>query len=165
MDGQFQKAGFDPALVHEVHGSIHHLQCTAPCSEEIWECREEVPVDRATMRAERLPGLPELPAGGPSQHPHVRRRGLAARPVERSRGGGSRPSSRSTGRRGSRSWSWAPGTAVATIRSITERLGRTPGSTVIRVNPREADIRAPHLGIAAGALEAIRGIDRALRAG
>ncbi len=57
------------------------------------------------------------------------------------------------------------GTAVATIRWITERLGRTPGATVIRVNPREADIRAPHLSVAAGALEAIRGIDRAIRSG
>jgi hypothetical protein len=57
------------------------------------------------------------------------------------------------------------GTAVATIRFLAERLGRTAGSTVIRVNPREADIRAPHLGIPAGALEAIRGIDRALHEG
>jgi hypothetical protein len=54
------------------------------------------------------------------------------------------------------------GTAVATIRYLSERLGRRPGATVIRVNPREADIRAPHLSIAARALEAIRGIDRAL---
>jgi hypothetical protein len=57
------------------------------------------------------------------------------------------------------------GTAVATIRWITERLARTPGSTLIRVNPREADIRAPHVSIAAGALEAIRGIDRAIHTG
>ena len=57
------------------------------------------------------------------------------------------------------------GTAVATIRHLSERLGRRPGATVIRVNPREADIRAPHLSIAAGALEAIRGIDRAIHEG
>ncbi len=35
---------------------------------------------------------------------------------------------------------------------------------MIRVNPREADTRAPHLGITAGALEAIRRIDHSLRA-
>jgi len=28
VDGQFQKAGFDPERIAEVHGSIHHLQCT-----------------------------------------------------------------------------------------------------------------------------------------
>ena len=27
VDGQFQKAGFDPQRIHECHGSIHHLQC------------------------------------------------------------------------------------------------------------------------------------------
>ena len=32
VDGQFQKAGFDPRLVYECHGSIHHLQCLEPCS-------------------------------------------------------------------------------------------------------------------------------------
>src|SRR5512146_1313140 len=32
VDGQFQKAGFPPDSVLEVHGSIHHLQCTGPRS-------------------------------------------------------------------------------------------------------------------------------------
>jgi hypothetical protein len=50
---------------------------------------------------------------------------------------------------------------VPTIRHLTETLGRG-GSTVVRVNPREADIGAPHLSIEAGALEALDGIDRAL---
>ena len=45
VDGQFQKAGFDPARIVEVHGSIHHLQCTEPCGIDIWDAREEVEVD------------------------------------------------------------------------------------------------------------------------
>ena len=57
------------------------------------------------------------------------------------------------------------GTAIATIRHAIERLGRLPGTRVVRVNPREAEIRAPHLLPRGGALEALRGIDRALRAG
>jgi hypothetical protein len=44
-------------------------------------------------------------------------------------------------------------------------MARLPGSRVIRVNPREADIRPPHLGLPVGALEALSGIDRALREG
>ena len=36
VDGQFQLAGFDPAHIHECHGSIHHLQCLEPCCEAIW---------------------------------------------------------------------------------------------------------------------------------
>jgi NAD-dependent SIR2 family protein deacetylase len=164
VDGHLQRAGFDAALVHEVHGSIHHLQCTVPCCEEIWECREEVPVDGATMRAERLPGCRNcrrvarpniLMFGDGSWLPG--RSSAQARRLEAflSEHGEERLAVIELG----------AGTAVATIRWATERLGRTHGSTVIRVNPREADIRPPHLSIAAGALEAIRAIDRALRAG
>ena len=36
VDGQFQKAGFDESRIAECHGSIHHLQCTIPCSASIW---------------------------------------------------------------------------------------------------------------------------------
>ena len=36
VDGHFQKSGFDHALIVECHGSIHHLQCTLPCSGAIW---------------------------------------------------------------------------------------------------------------------------------
>ena len=31
VDGQFQKAGFAQDKIYEVHGSIHHLQCTKNC--------------------------------------------------------------------------------------------------------------------------------------
>jgi NAD-dependent SIR2 family protein deacetylase len=53
------------------------------------------------------------------------------------------------------------GTAIPTIRWTSEQLGRG-GARVVRVNPREPEIPAPHLSIAAGALEALSGIDRAL---
>jgi NAD-dependent SIR2 family protein deacetylase len=48
VDGQFQKAGFDAARIVECHGSIHFLQCTAPCSRDIWpsdDVRLEIDVD------------------------------------------------------------------------------------------------------------------------
>jgi hypothetical protein len=54
------------------------------------------------------------------------------------------------------------GTAVPTIRYLSERLGSAPGTLVARINPREADIRTPHLGIPSGALAALRAIDAAL---
>ena len=110
--------------------------------------------------------LPSLPARGPPQHPHVRRRGLAARPVAPSQGAALRGLPRRA-RRGAGSWCWrlGAGTAVATIRCLSERLGRLPGATVIRVNPREADIRPRTWRLPVGALEALRAIDRALRSG
>jgi NAD-dependent SIR2 family protein deacetylase len=121
-----------------------------------------VPVDLATMRALHLPAC--------------RHCGRVARPNILMFGDGAWLPGRSSaqGRKFERFLSehgegelavveLGAGTAVATIRWITERLARTPGSTLIRVNPREADVRHPHLGIPAGALEAIRAIDRALR--
>jgi NAD-dependent SIR2 family protein deacetylase len=164
VDGQFQKAGWDPERVHEVHGSIHHLQCTVPCSDDVWACREEVPVDLATMRAGRIPSCR-----------HCRR---VARPNILMFGDGAWIPDRSAGQ-GRRFQDFldehgaervvvleiGAGTAVATIRFFSERLGRLPGSRIVRVNPREADVRPPHLGLPEGALEALQGIDRALRAG
>jgi NAD-dependent SIR2 family protein deacetylase len=35
VDGQFQKAGFNPRRVVEAHGSIHHLQCQNGCLGDI----------------------------------------------------------------------------------------------------------------------------------
>ena len=164
VDGQFQKAGLEGERVVEVHGSIHHLQCTAPCSEEIWECREEVPVDAATMRAQRLPACPNC---GRVARPNILMFGDGAWLPGRSSAQGRRLEAflEDHGEGRLAVLELGAGTAVATIRHLSERLGRRPGATVIRVNPREADIRAPHLGIAAGALDAIRAIDRVLHAG
>ncbi|HJV28851.1 MAG TPA: Sir2 family NAD-dependent protein deacetylase [Aromatoleum sp.] len=36
VDGQFQKAGFDPLRILECHGPIHHLQCMTGCTNAIW---------------------------------------------------------------------------------------------------------------------------------
>lgn len=43
VDGQFQKAGFDPDRVWECHGSIHYLQCQEVCREEIWPAANFTP--------------------------------------------------------------------------------------------------------------------------
>ena len=164
VDGQFQKAGFDGARIHEVHGSIHHLQCTVPCGEEIWPCDEDVPVDVGTMRALHLPGCRSCRRVA---RPNILMFGDGAWLPGRSSAQARRFEAflEEHGEEGLAVLEIGAGTAVATIRWITERLGRTPGTTVIRVNPREADIRAPHLAIPGGALESLQGIDRALRAG
>src|SRR5262249_20932694 len=40
VDGQFQKAGFSEDRVIECHGSIHFLQCTRGCGQDIWAADE-----------------------------------------------------------------------------------------------------------------------------
>jgi len=161
VDGQFQAAGFDDGAICEVHGSIHWLQCTAPCATVIWENNETIPVDQTTMRALHIP--------------RCIRCGAVARPNILMFG----------------DWSWIPdrtdlqerrfgnfmeahrdvpvaviemgaGTAIPTIRRTSERLGRRRGVTVIRINPREEEIESPHISLPCGALDALIGIDAAL---
>src|SRR5205807_506106 len=53
VDGQFQRAGFDPETVVECHGSIHSMQCLADCGVPPFPAEGyEVRVDAETMRAD-----------------------------------------------------------------------------------------------------------------
>ncbi len=161
VDGQFQKAGFDPDRIEEVHGSIHHLQCATPCGDAIWENGEEVPVDLETMRARRIPRCPRC--GGVSR-PNILMFGDWGWVADRAQGQG----------QAFRSWlaglgdaplvavELGAGTAIPTIRNLTERLGDLPGATAVRINPREPAIDGPHLSLAAGALDGLVAIDAAL---
>lgn len=157
VDGQFQKAGFPEDRVVEVHGSIHHLQCTTPCSDAIWTNGERFDIDLETMRSRQVPRCPSCRA--------------VARPNILMFGDWSWLDGRTAAQRerfeefleevrGRRLFvvELGAGTAVPTIRHTTEALGRGD-ACVVRVNPREPDIAAPHLSIVAGALEALDGID------
>jgi hypothetical protein len=57
VDGQFQRAGFHDEQLVECHGSIHHLQCSRPCSEDIWPAdavQPAVDTENCLMRPPRL---------------------------------------------------------------------------------------------------------------
>jgi NAD-dependent SIR2 family protein deacetylase len=163
VDGQFQKAGFASENILEVHGSIHHLQCTKPCSPAIWENNETIPVDFATMRARHIP--------------KCIRCGAAARPNILMFGDWSFVSDRTA--RQERNFDefltdhrdvplvvieMGAGTAIPTIRHTSEQLGRSYGARIVRINPREGQIAPPHISLACGALEGLRGIAAALGA-
>ncbi len=157
VDGQFQKAGFSEDRIVECHGSIHHLQCTAGCSPEIWPAEGvTVAVDESTFRAR--PPLPACPSCGALARPNVLMFG---------------------------DWQWLPhrtaaqerrfeawleraagprlvivelgaGTAVPTVRMTAERLARDSGGTLLRINPREPHGPPGTLSIPLPALEALR---------
>ena len=56
VDGQFQKAGFDSDKIYEVHGSIHHLQCSGQCRDKIWNANKEyIEVDMDKFEAINIP--------------------------------------------------------------------------------------------------------------
>lgn len=70
MDGQFSVAGFDEQAVEECHGSIHHLQCTRPCSPHIWSADGFVPEVDAE-RCELLNPPPTCPRCGALARPNI----------------------------------------------------------------------------------------------
>jgi NAD-dependent SIR2 family protein deacetylase len=163
VDGQFQKAGFDAAAVSEVHGSIHHLQCTTPCSDLIWPNRERLHVDEATMRADRAPSCPRC---GAVSRPNILMFGDWAWVADRSHAQQNRFEAfvAGLGPRRLLVVELGAGTAIPTIRFTSERLGGRDGTTVLRINPGEAHIDPPHVSLAAGALAGLRAVDQALRA-
>ncbi len=164
VDGQFQGGGFSEDRILECHGSLSHLQCTTPCTSEIWSADGlEVRVDESSFRA--VSELPQCPECGSLARPNVlmfsdwhwipRRTSAQERRFD--------------------SWldevvdaktvvvELGAGSAVPTVRLTSERAAARLGATLVRVNPREP--LAPHgqIGIPLGALESLEAIDRNLR--
>ena len=157
VDGQFQRAGFADDRIVECHGSIHHLQCSGPCTDAIWAADAVEPrVDPATclMRAP----LPACPRCGRLARPNVPMFGRAA-------SGDGRWVDARTEAQHARFDAWCrrptnlvaieigAGTDVPSVRRMGEVLRRP----LVRINPR-----APHVapgrgvGIAGGALDTLR---------
>jgi NAD-dependent SIR2 family protein deacetylase len=160
VDGQFQKAGFAEERTLEVHGSIHWLQCQSPCNASIWENDEVIRIDEATMRA-RQP-LPSCPECGEVSRPNILMFGDRAWLPDRTRiqeHAFERFIASHSNRRIA-VIEMGAGSAIPTIRATSERLGwQLEQATVIRINPREPEIREPHISLACGALEGLQKID------
>ena len=159
VDGQFQKAGFDEARVLEVHGSIHHMQCTVPCCDKIWKNTEDIEIDFDRMRALHVPECIECARAA---RPNIlmfgdygwisTRTGIQERNFQDFLHDAQRGTTAVV--------EMGAGTSVPTIRYMSERLGRTMNGGVIRINPREPQIGgADNVSISAGALEALENID------
>ncbi len=161
VDGQFQKAGFASDRILEVHGSIHHLQCTKPCCMAIWDNGEEIAVDLETMRARSLPLCLHC---GATARPNVLMFGDYAWIARRSTRQQEHFDAFLAEHRDAplAVVEMGAGSAIPTIRLLGERLGRAHGAKVIRINPREAQISAPHISLPCGALEGLEGIDALL---
>ncbi|OAA25751.1 NAD-dependent protein deacetylase, SIR2 family [Frankia sp. EI5c] len=168
VDGQFQRAGIGE--VAEVHGSIHHLQCTLPCTPDVWPADGvEVAVDPDTMRA--LEPLPRCPRCGALARPNILMFGDWNWVGDRSERAVRACNSWLDGLIGAGAGGGAgrrlavleigAGTAVPTVRRMAESAA---GGRLIRVNPREAGIRAgAGVALGAGALATLAELDARLR--
>jgi len=161
VDGQFQKAGYDGDRVLEVHGSIHHLQCLGPCCRTIWENDEQIPIDMTTMRAKKIPHCPFC---RDVSRPNILMFGDWSWISDRTDAQRLKFREFLNENRGQRMVviEMGAGRAIPTIRYTSEELGEAPDTAVIRINPREPEIDAPHISLPCGALEGLQRIDALL---
>jgi len=165
VDGHFQRAGFDPDRIVEIHGSIEWLQCTNDCTVEPFAVdpeRHRVVIDETTMRA-REP-LPACPSCGALARPNILMFGdrqwnelRTAMQEERLQNwlrslGGARLAIVECG----------AGMAIPTVRLFCEDIAAAREATLIRINPREPEVPHGHLSFAGGALETLAAIDSCL---
>ncbi|MBR7963415.1 NAD-dependent protein deacetylase [Burkholderia vietnamiensis] len=161
VDGQFQAAGFGPARIVEIHGSIHAMQCLRPCSDDTWDAAPFTPdVDAAACRL--LGELPRCARCGGLARPNILMFGDRGWLGERY----------DAQQRALDAWlaqagrvtvvEIGAGTAIPTVRLLSERLG----ADVIRINAREAHARRPDvIGLKGGALATFAALEHAWHGG
>jgi len=161
VDGQFQKAGFSDNKILEVHGSIHHLQCTIPCNHDIWPNQAEYIIDERTMRAAATPRCPHC---NNVSRPNILMFGDYAWLHQRTADQENNFDSylKKNSQNSMVVIEIGAGTAIPTIRNLSEQLGRRQRTRVLRINPREPQINAPHLSFSSGAVSTLRQIDNSL---
>lgn len=159
VDHHFQTAGFAEEQVCEVHGSLEWNQCLAACGAGIFPAESAaVDVDDATFRAR--PPWPSCPRCGGLARPNVLMFGdgdwLPDRTIAQE----------------SRLQSWlqdvgrvvivecGAGSAVPTVRRFCEAVaGWKPRATLVRINLREPEAPAGHIGLPLGAQDALEQLD------
>jgi NAD-dependent SIR2 family protein deacetylase len=161
VDGQFQKAGFTEDRIVEYHGSIHHLQCAQPCGPHLWSAQGmQVAIDEPAFIAKKP--LPVCPGCGGLARPNVLMFGDGRWIADRTEAQMERMDAWVTSviHRKARLViiEVGAGTALPSVRSLSERIARNTGGTLIRINPREAEVPDGQLSLPLGALAGIRAI-------
>jgi len=162
VDGQFQKAGFDPDRIVECHGSIHHLQCTAGCQsiDPADGLKPRIDVESGEWQGD----LPICPRCGHLARPNILMFQDSGWLGER------------THRQRERYRSWletvgqplvieiGAGTHIPTVRLESEYRSRS--GRLIRINTREPGVSTPRqIALNQGAAAALEAIGRCLDAG
>lgn len=162
VDGQFQRAGFPESNIQEFHGSIHWLQCTRPCTDDVWPADAPSPV----VDEKECQWLSELPK--------CRHCGALARPSILMFGDCDWLERRAASQQ-SRMGAWlrharrpvvvelGAGSYIASVRHFSEQVIHGHGGRLVRINPRESNVPTRlDVGLAVGAMEGLMAIDTAL---
>ena len=161
VDGHFQKADFSDKSIYEVHGSIHHFQCSKPCTYNIWDASEiKIDVDLELFEAQEP--LPHCPTCGAIARPNILMFGdwnwL-----------GDRSSAQSD-----KYHNWlndlqaanaklviielGAGRAVPTVRMESQKTFRRNNTEFIRINPRDYEVPEGGISIPLGSKEGLERI-------
>ncbi len=168
VDGQFQRAGFDEAEVVECHGAIDFVQCSRGCGVGVLRYRGEAPeVDPQSFRA-RGP-LPRCARCGALLRPNVLMFGDFEWEGARTEAQEKRLAAwlGELHRAGARLvvLECGAGSAIPTVRLRGERLLRSVGASLVRINPREPEVPPGQIGLALGAREALERLEALWPAG
>lgn len=146
VDGHFQKAGYDPSLIHEIHGDLQHTQCINACKRSLH------PMPTFEREIESLDEIPKCPTCNHVLRPHVllfSDSWFLWQNVDR---GLDRYNTWAIKKLNIIGIEIGAGTVVPSIRYFGEE--RT--SALIRINLHESDVtRSQDLAIAAGAVDGI----------
>ena len=161
VDGQFQKAGFDPDLIQECHGSIHHLQCNGPCNTDIWSADSvKIKVDENIFKA--LDPLPQCKQCQALARPNILMFGdwnwLSYRTENQQDKMNEWLGNIRQNNLNLATIEIGAGEAVATVRYTSENIIRNYDGKLIRINPRDYHVPQGHVAIPLGAQEGIEGI-------
>ncbi|MCE2917037.1 MAG: NAD-dependent deacetylase [Rubrivivax sp.] len=164
VDGQFQRAGFASARLAECHGSIHHLQCSVPCSEDIWPADDFVPeVDMEQCRL--VNKAPTCPRCGAVARPNILMFGDCDWLDERTRDQQTRLDRWLAGTRRVVVVEIGAGTAIPSVRRFSQTAAAARDAVLVRINPREPAVpRSRDVSIGGPALAALQAIDDRLSA-
>jgi len=162
VDGQFQRAGFDPLRIHECHGSIHHLQCLEPCGDDIWSADGFVPqVDADASRLLNAP--PACPHCGAMARPNILMFGDGGWNEQRALAQETRLDALLRKARAPLVIELGAGTAIPSVRHFGQHVVQRHNGRMIRINPREPQVASPRdVGLAMGSMAALPAIDALL---
>lgn len=158
VDGQFQRAGFDAAPLHECHGSLHWLQCLRGCGQAPLPAEGLEPqIDEAECRW--LGELPACPGCGGLLRPNLLMFGDWGWIADRYDAQEARLARWLTQAERPVVIEIGAGTAVPSVRHFSQHVAVHHGGQILRLNPREPAVAASlGIGIAMGALAALQAL-------
>ena len=160
VDGHFQKAGFETSKIVEIHGTMEKLQCLTPCRPEVWDNDQSFTIDGSTLRSNHVPSCNFC--------------GGVARPNVLLFNDFSwlyRQSQEQEERFNKFLRECNPpitileigaGKILPSIRDMNSKIAKNYAATIIRINPHEWEIDAPHISIPDGAASGLSKIERVL---